>query len=118
MTATQIPIGRARWVRLIPVAVIVHVISYMDRTNISFAFAGLGRDLHLDKAQQGLAGGVFFLGYLVPQIPGGHLAERWSAKKFVTIMLGGLVMVTLRGRANPGPAAVEPERTTTAGDQA
>lgn len=87
MTTAAPPVGRARWVRLIPVALIVYVISYMDRTNISFAFSGLGQDLHLDKAQQGLAGGVFFLGYLVLQIPGGHLAERWSAKKFVTIMI-------------------------------
>ena len=81
------PLGRTRWLRLIPVAVIVYVISFMDRTNISFAFSGLGSELHIDKAQQGLAGGIFFIGYLVLQIPGGHLAERWSAKKFVAIMI-------------------------------
>ncbi|WP_285656854.1 MFS transporter [Actinomycetospora sp. NBRC 106375] len=84
---TATPIGRTRWLRLIPVAVIVYVISFMDRTNISFAFSGLGQELGIDKAQQGLAGGIFFIGYLVLQIPGGHLAERWSAKKFVAIMI-------------------------------
>jgi len=47
----------------------------------------MGKDLHLDSAAQGLAGGIFFIGYLVLQIPGGHLAERWSAKKFVGIMI-------------------------------
>jgi hypothetical protein len=62
-------VGRTRWVRLIPVAIIVYVISFMDRTNIGFAFGGLGSELHIDKAQQGLAGGVFFIGYLVLQIP-------------------------------------------------
>jgi MFS family permease len=81
------PAGRARWTRLIPVAIIVYVISFMDRTNIGFAFDGLGKDLHLDSAGKGLAGGIFFLGYLVLQIPGGYLAERWSAKKFVGIMI-------------------------------
>ena len=75
--------GRARWTRLIPVAIIVYIISFMDRTNIGFAFDGMGKDLHLDSAAKGLAGGIFFIGYLVMQIPGGHLAERWSAKKFV-----------------------------------
>jgi MFS family permease len=79
-TSTAAPIGRTRWLRLIPVAVIVYVISFMDRTNIGFAFAGIGQELHIDKAQQGL-------GYLVLQVPGGHLAERWSAKKFVAIMI-------------------------------
>jgi MFS family permease len=81
------PAGRARWARLIPVAVIVYVISFMDRTNIGFAFSGMGHDLHISKTQQGLAGGIFFIGYLFLQIPGGHLAERWSAKKFVGIMV-------------------------------
>jgi sugar phosphate permease len=80
-------VGTARWTRLIPVAIIVYIISFMDRTNIGFAFSGLGKDLHIDKAQQGLAGGIFFIGYLFLQIPGGHLAERWSAKKFVGIMV-------------------------------
>ena len=81
------PAGRARWTRLIPVAIVVYVISFMDRTNIGFAFDGMGQDLHLDSAAQGLAGGIFFIGYLVLQIPGGYLAERWSAKKFVGIMV-------------------------------
>jgi MFS family permease len=82
------PAGRSRWTRLIPVAIVVYVISFMDRTNISFAFSGMGHDLHISSAQQGLAGGIFFIGYLILQIPGGHLAERWSAKKFVAIMIG------------------------------
>ena len=79
-TTVPAPAGRARWARLIPVAIIVCIISFMDRTNIGFAFDGMGKDLHLDSAAQGLAGGIFFIGYLVLQIPGGHLAERWSAR--------------------------------------
>ena len=85
--ASAEPVGRSRWTRLIPVAIIVYVISFMDRTNISFAFTDMGHTLHIDKAQQGLAGGIFFIGYLFLQIPGGHLAERWSAKKFVGTMI-------------------------------
>jgi sugar phosphate permease len=81
------PAGRSRWIRLIPVAIVVYIISFMDRTNISFAFSGMGHDLHISSAEQGLAGGIFFIGYLILQIPGGHLAERWSAKKFVAIMI-------------------------------
>jgi MFS family permease len=85
--ALPVPAGRARWTRLVPVAIVVYIISFMDRTNIGFAFSGMGKDLHINSAQQGLAGGIFFIGYLVLQIPGGHLAERWSAKKFVGIMV-------------------------------
>lgn len=81
------PVGGARWTRLIPIAIVVYIISFMDRTNIGFAFSGMGHDLGITKTQQGLAGGIFFIGYLTLQIPGGHLAEHWSAKKFVGIMI-------------------------------
>ncbi len=80
-------VGRMRWKRLIPVAIVVYIISFMDRTNIGFALNGLHKDLGIDAAQQGLAAGIFFIGYISLQITGGHLAEHWSAKKFVGIML-------------------------------
>ena len=85
LTADQV--GRSRWARLIPIAILVYIISFMDRTNIGFALDGLHHDLGIDKTQQGLAAGVFFIGYLMLQIPGGHLAEHWSAKKFVGLMI-------------------------------
>lgn len=80
-------IGNQRWARLIPIAMIVYIISFMDRTNIAYAFAGIGHDFHVNKADQGMAGGIFFIGYIMLQIPGGYLAERWSARKFVAIMI-------------------------------
>ncbi|HET9148772.1 MAG TPA: MFS transporter [Acetobacteraceae bacterium] len=81
------PIGTTRWSRLIPIAMIVYIISFMDRTNIAYAFAGIGHDFHITKADEGTAGGIFFVGYIIMQIPGGYLAEHWSAKKFVAIMI-------------------------------
>jgi len=80
-------IANRRWLRLIPIAMIVYIISFMDRTNISYAFAGMGKDLGIDKSAQGFVGGIFFVGYIFLQIPGGILAERWSAKKFIGIMI-------------------------------
>ncbi|WP_419760094.1 MFS transporter [Acidisoma sp.] len=80
-------VGNRRWLRLIPIAMIVYVISFMDRTNISYAFAGIGHEFHVNKAAQGAAGGIFFVGYIMLQIPGGWLAEHWSARKFVAVMI-------------------------------
>ncbi|HEY1701507.1 MAG TPA: MFS transporter [Trebonia sp.] len=91
-TADSVPVsgssvGRYRWTHVIPVTVMIYVISFMDRTNISFGLTGMEHSLHIDDAQYGLAAGIFFIGYLFPQIPGGHLAEKWSARKFVGIMV-------------------------------
>jgi MFS family permease len=41
----------------------------------------------MSPSQAGAAAGVFFWGYLLLQIPGGYLAQRWSAKRFVSILL-------------------------------
>ncbi|MGI5144256.1 MFS transporter [Streptomyces sp. CA-106110] len=76
-----------RWTRILPVIVFVYIICYIDRTNISFALPHLQVDMHLSGAQQGFASGVFFWGYLLLQVPGGYMAERWSAKRWVAILM-------------------------------
>ena len=76
-----------RWLRIIPVAFIMYTIAFVDRTNISLALPDIARDLHMNPEQSGNAAGIFFWGYIVLQIPGGYLAEHWSAKRFVAVLL-------------------------------
>ncbi|MCL4493351.1 MAG: MFS transporter [Firmicutes bacterium] len=78
---------RQRWARIIPVAFLMYTISFMDRINIGFGFSGMEKTLGISATVAGLAGGIFFFGYLFLQIPGGYLGVHWSAKKFVTIAL-------------------------------
>ena len=76
-----------RWIRIIPVALVMYTIAFIDRTNISLALPRISQDLHLDPQQAGTVAGIFFWGYLALQIPGGHLAKHWSAKKFIGVLL-------------------------------
>jgi sugar phosphate permease len=76
-----------RWLRIIPVALIMYTIAFIDRTNISLALPRISRDLHLDPQQAGNVAGIFYWGYLALQIPGGHLAKHWSPKKFISVLL-------------------------------
>ena len=76
-----------RWLHIIPVAFIMYTIAFIDRTNVSLALPSMSRDLHMNPTQAGSAAGIFFWGYVLLQIPGGHLAQRWSAKRFVAILL-------------------------------
>jgi MFS family permease len=81
------PIAEKRWQHIIPVAFIMYTIAFVDRTNISLALPSISHDLHMNPAQAGSAVGIFFWGYLLLQIPGGYLAEHWSAKRFISILL-------------------------------
>src|SRR5215471_1366209 len=76
-----------RWLRIIPVAFVMYTIAFIDRTNISLALPSMSADLRMSPTQAGDAAGVFFWGYLLLQIPGGYLAHRWSAKRFVSVLL-------------------------------
>src|SRR5436190_3364098 len=80
-----------RWLRIIPVALIMYTISYVDRTNVSLALdpriSNMMKDLGMDDRMKGQAGGIFFFGYVLLQIPGGYLANRWSAKRLIGIFL-------------------------------
>ncbi len=80
-----------RWLRIIPVALIMYTISYIDRTNVALALdpklSPMMAFLKMDDAIKGNAVGLFFFGYLVLQIPSGHLASRWSPRKLVSIFL-------------------------------
>jgi len=80
-----------RWLRIIPVALIMYTISYVDRTNIALALdpniSTMMKDLFMDDRMKGEAAGIFFFGYLLLQIPGGYLASRWSARKVISIFL-------------------------------
>ena len=55
-----------RWLRIIPVALIMYTISYVDRTNISIALtpdiSSMVKDLGMDKDMMGRAAGIFFFG--------------------------------------------------------
>ncbi|KLU60580.1 putative tartrate transporter [Peptococcaceae bacterium CEB3] len=76
-----------RWRHIIPAAVVMYMMAFMDRTNISFAAPGMIKDFHITHATAGWVMGIFFIGYMIMQVPGGYLAQRWSAKKLITILM-------------------------------
>jgi sugar phosphate permease len=78
----KIPSGR--WLRIIPPTILIYIFSFMDRTNIGFAMAGgMNEALQMTASISGLAAGIFFIGYIVLQVPGGHIAEHGNGKKFI-----------------------------------
>lgn len=91
---TKIP--NARWLRVIVPIVIACIISFMDRVNISFALpGGMSSDLAITSQMAGLVSGIFFIGYLFLQIPGGRIAVNGSGRKFIAYSLCAWAVVSI-----------------------
>lgn len=82
MNAAEI-MSRARWMRIIPAVFLMYTISYFDRVNIGLAIPSMSKELALSPAQAGLAGGIFFWGYLLTFLAAGWLAPRFGPRKTV-----------------------------------
>lgn len=81
-------IPKARWLRVITPILIACIMSFMDRVNISFAMpGGMDSALGITSSMAGLAAGIFFIGYLFLQVPGGSIAVHGSGRKFIACSL-------------------------------
>lgn len=73
--------------RVLPLVFVVYIVAYLDRANVGFAKLRMQSDLQFSDSVFGLGMGIFFLGYLVLEIPGALLVERWSARKWFARIL-------------------------------
>jgi len=91
---------RARVVRrLMPFLFVLYVIAYLDRVNVGFAkLGGMNTDLNFSDAVIGFGAGIFFIGYVVLEIPGSILVEKWTAKGWIArIMISWGILAMLTG---------------------
>ncbi len=76
--------NKAYW-RLLPLLFVCYVIAYVDRANVSLAKLTMAKDLpEFDNAVIGFGAGMFFWGYILLEVPGTLLVERWSARRMMS----------------------------------
>jgi MFS transporter, ACS family, tartrate transporter len=69
--------------RLIPVLLVLYVIAYLDRVNVTFAQDRLQEDLGFSGAVYGFGAGVFFIGYFFLEVPSNLALHRFGARKWM-----------------------------------
>ena len=70
------------------------VINYIDRVNISIAAPAILLDTGWSKVELGWVFSAFLFGNALLQIPGGMLADRWSARKVLALAFCGFSLFT------------------------
>ena len=89
-------LSRAAW-RLIPFMVLMYVVSFLDRVNISFAALQMNQDLGFSPQVYGFASGIFFFGYFLFEVPSNLMLQKVGARLWmcrICVTWGLLSMLT------------------------
>lgn len=83
----QLALYRRISLRVAPLALLLYLVAFLDRVNVSFASLTMNHDLGLSDATYGLAAGVFFLGYMVLAIPSNYMIVKVGAPRWVAVLM-------------------------------
>jgi ACS family tartrate transporter-like MFS transporter len=101
MTEDQIFAKCAR--RLLPFIMLLYVVNYIDRVNVGFAALTMNKDLGLSPAVFGFGAGIFFLGYMLFQVPANLMLEKIGARRWMFIILGVWGLISASNAFMRGP---------------
>ncbi|MEY0587885.1 MFS transporter [Providencia manganoxydans] len=89
--------------RLLPFLALCYMFAYIDRINMGFAKLQMQDAINLSDAAYGLGAGIFFLGYVLFEIPSNLYLTKIGAKRtFVRIMiLWGLTSASMMFVSSP-----------------
>ena len=69
--------------RLVPFLILCYFIAYIDRVNAGFAALTMNHDVGLSQAMFGIGGGLFFVAYVLFEVPSNLAMEHFGARVWI-----------------------------------
>jgi MFS family permease len=69
--------------RLLPILILLLFVNYLDRVNVGFAAPTMNADIGLTATTYGIGVAVFFIGYVLLEIPSNYVMFRIGARKWL-----------------------------------
>ncbi|MCB4770359.1 MFS transporter [Ancylobacter sp. Lp-2] len=79
-------VSKAAW-RILPIIIVCYFAAFLDRVNIGFASLTMNQDLGFSASAFGFGAGIFFLGYIVCELPSNLLLVRFGARVWIARIL-------------------------------
>src|SRR6266852_9403556 len=73
--------------RILPILMICYFAAFLDRVNIGFAALTMNGDLGLSASAFGFGAGIFFLGYVLCELPSNLVLARVGARRWIARIL-------------------------------
>jgi ACS family tartrate transporter-like MFS transporter len=70
--------------RLLPFLFLLYIVNIVDRMNVGFAKLRMLGDLHLDERVYGLGAGMFYVGYMLFEVPSNLILHRVGARRWIS----------------------------------
>jgi len=91
--------------RIIPFMGLLYLVSFLDRVNVGFAALTMNADLGLTPVMFGVGSGIFFLGYILAGIPSNVILLRVGARRWISRIMIGWVLISCALAFVNGPVA-------------
>jgi ACS family tartrate transporter-like MFS transporter len=88
-------LDRKVWWRILPFVVILLIISILDRVNIGYAALTMNADLGIDPALFGFLSGIFFVSYVIFEVPSNQFLIRTGARVWLFRIMVSWGVITL-----------------------
>ena len=72
---------------ILPICILAYIVSFVDRANIGMARLQFMHDLGFSEAVFGLGAGLFFIGYMILEIPVNLVIERYGARVTLAVIM-------------------------------
>ena len=70
--------------RLLPFLFLLYIVNIVDRMNVGFAKLRMMGDLGLDEKVYGLGAGLFYVGYMLFEVPSNLILHRIGARRWIS----------------------------------
>jgi MFS family permease len=90
----QALIRRLGW-RLIPLLTLVFLVAFIDRQNVGFAKLQMPSDLRISEAAYGFGASLFFIGYVIFEVPSCLALQRFGARAWLARLVFSWGVLTI-----------------------
>lgn len=85
-TLASTVVSKLTW-KIVPFLFLLYMVAYLDRINVGFAALQMQHQLRFSDSVYGFGAGIFFVGYLLFQVPSNLMLQRVGPRRWICVLM-------------------------------